>query len=254
MTDRGTRKRSDPPPNEAGKSLKNLYQMKPLILPLIATAALSLPLFANENPEKPANPSKQKVTSEDRSGGAKQSRETLARLGAWFTDAKFGVFIHFGVYSALEGEYKGRGADHHYSEWIQHAAEIPAKEYHEIAAGFNPVGFNADDWVSTFKNCGARYVVITAKHHDGFALYDSAVSKFNIVDHTPFKRDIVKELEEATHRQGLKFGVYYSHAQDWDEPDAPFLNKKNKTKQLHPELPADFKPDMDRYITKKSLP
>jgi alpha-L-fucosidase len=210
--------------------------------------------LANENPGTAAKPSKQKVASEDRGVEIKQSPETLARLDSWFTDAKFGVFIHFGVYSALEGEYKGRGTNHNYSEWIMHTAEIPAKEYHEIAAGFNPTGFNAEEWVKTFKNCGARYVVITAKHHDGFVLYNSEVSAYNIVDHTPFKRDIVKELEEATHRHGLKFGVYYSHAQDWDEPDAPYLNNKTRLEQLHPELQADFKPDMDRYIMKKSLP
>ena len=149
--------------------------MSSLILPLLAATALSLPLFADESPEKPTTSSMKDAKVEAGSEGAKQSPETLARLGSWFTDAKFGVFIHFGVYSALEGEYKGRGANHAYSEWIQHAAEIPAKEYHEIAAGFNPSEFNADEWVKTFKNCGARYVVITAKHHDGFAIYDSAV-------------------------------------------------------------------------------
>ncbi len=228
--------------------------MRSILFTLIATGVLSLPLFAKENPEKTTSSSTKDAKVEAASEGAKQSPETLARLGSWFTDAKFGVFIHFGVYSTLEGEYKGRGADHNYSEWIMHAAEIPAKEYHEIAATFNPSQFNADEWAKVFKNCGARYVVITAKHHDGFALYDSAVTDYNIVDYTPFKRDIVKELEEACHRNGLKFGVYYSQAQDWDEPDAPFLNNKNKTKQLHPELPADFKPDMDRYIMKKALP
>lgn len=80
------------------------------------------------------------------------------------------------------------------------------------------------------------------------------VSEYNIVDYTPFKRDIIKELSEACHRQGLKFGVYYSQAQDWDEPDAPYLNKRATLSDIHPDLPDDFTPDMDRYITKKSLP
>ena len=101
---------------------------------------------------------------------------------------------------------------------------------------------------------GIRYVVITSKHHDGFALFKSMVSDYNIVDYTPFKRDIIKELSEACHRHGLKFGVYYSQAQDWDEPDAPYLNKRAKLSDIHPDLPADFEPDMDRYIMKKSLP
>jgi alpha-L-fucosidase len=97
-------------------------------------------------------------------------------------------------------------------------------------------------------------VVITSKHHDGFALFKSEVSPYNIVDATPFKRDIVKELSEACHRRGLKFGVYYSQAQDWDEPDAPYLNKRVVLREIHPELPADFQPDMERYLQKKSLP
>jgi alpha-L-fucosidase len=184
-----------------------------------------------------------------------QTADSEARLEQWYKDAKFGAFIHFGVYSVLEGEYEGRGSQANYSEWIEVNAKMSTAEYHEVAKQFNPVEFDADEWVKTFKECGIRYVVITSKHHDGFALFDSMVSDFNIVDATPFKRDIIKELSEACHRQGLKFGVYYSHAQDWDEPDAPYLSpKRTKRNVLHPELPADFKPDMDRYIMKKSLP
>lgn len=154
----------------------------------------------------------------------------------------------------LEGEYEGRGNGFRYSEWIQVSAKMSADEYHNVAKQFNPVEFDADEWVKVFKDAGIRYVVITSKHHDGFALFDSMVSDYNIVDYTPFKRDIIKELSEACHREGLKFGVYYSHAQDWDEPDAPYLNKRSKRNILHPDLPADFEPDMDRYIMKKSLP
>ena len=183
-----------------------------------------------------------------------QTADSLARQESWFRDAKFGAFIHFGVYSTLEGEYEGRGSDFRYSEWIQISAKIPAKEYHQVAAKFNPVEFDADQWAKTFKNSGIRYVVITSKHHDGFALFKSMASDYNIVDATPFKRDIIKELSEACHRHGLKFGVYYSHAQDWDEPDAPYLNNRAKLRDIHPELPDDFEQDMDRYIMKKSLP
>jgi alpha-L-fucosidase len=184
----------------------------------------------------------------------KQTPDSLARQELWFRDAKFGAFIHFGVYSTLEGEYAGRGNGFRYSEWIQISAQMSAKEYHAVAKTFNPVEFNADEWAKTFKDCGIKYVVITSKHHDGFALFDSMVSDYNIVDYTPFKRDIIKELSDACHKQGMKFGVYYSHAQDWDEPDAPYLNKRCKLNVLHPDVPADFEPDMDRYITKKSLP
>ena len=184
----------------------------------------------------------------------KQTPDSEARLDKWFRNAKFGAFIHFGVYSPFAGEYKGRGAAFHYSEWLQVSAKIPAGEYHQLAAEFNPSEFDAEEWVQVFKDAGIRYVVITSKHHDGFALFKSYVSQYNIVDATPFKRDIIKELSEACHRNGLKFGVYYSQAQDWDEPDAPYLNNRAKLSDLHPELPADFKPDMERYIEKKSLP
>ncbi len=188
------------------------------------------------------------------SGDLKQGPDSEARLDKWFRDAKFGAFIHFGAYSPLAGQYKGRGTDHRYSEWIQVAAKIPANEYHQVAAQFNPSEFDAEQWVQVFKDAGIRYVVITSKHHDGFALFKSTVSPYNIVDATPFKRDIIKELCDACHRNGLKFGVYYSQAQDWDEPDAPYLNKRANVRDIHTELPADFTPDMDRYIEQKSLP
>ena len=184
-----------------------------------------------------------------------QTADSKARQALWFRDAKFGAFIHFGVYSTLEGEYQGRGSQHRYSEWIQVSGQIPAAEYYQVASQFNPSEFDADEWATTFKNCGIKYVVITSKHHDGFALFKSKVSHYNIVDFTPFKRDIIKELSEACHRQGLKFGVYYSQAQDWDEPDAPLISapKEPVRWKIHPYLIKDFKPDMDRYIWKKSI-
>lgn len=186
---------------------------------------------------------------------SQQTPDSIARKDKWFRDAKLGAFIHFGVSAQLEGEYKGRG-EWKYSEWIQVTAQIPSKEYHEVAAAFNPVDFDADEWVKTFKDCGMKYVVFTAKHHDGFALFNSQVSEYDILDHTSFKRDIVQELSEACGRHGLKFGVYYSHAQDWDEPDAPFLRPADAQLRsvIHPDLPEDFKPDTDRYIQNKSLP
>lgn len=186
--------------------------------------------------------------------GLEQTPDSLERLDKWFIDAKFGAFIHFGVYSTLEGDYKDKKVGYRYSEWIQFSAKIPATEYREIAKGFNPSEFNAEEWAKTVKDCGIKYVVITSKHHDGFALFDSDVSDYNIHDHTPFKRDLVKELCDACHAEGLKFGVYYSHVQEWDEPDAPYLNKRAKLKNFHPELPTDFTPNFENYLQKKSLP
>ncbi|CAA6696579.1 MULTISPECIES: alpha-L-fucosidase [unclassified Lentimonas] len=185
----------------------------------------------------------------------KQTPDSIARNEQWFYDAKFGAFIHFGVYSVLEGAYKGKAQGPKYAEWIWADAKISADEYREVALTFNPVNFDADEWVKIFKDNGMKYVVITSKHHDGFALYDSAVSDFNMVDATPFKRDIIKELSEACHRAGLKFGVYYSQAQDWDEPDAPvMMRRRTKMNVMHPEIPKGFKPDFDKYLQEKSLP
>jgi alpha-L-fucosidase len=185
----------------------------------------------------------------------RQTADSIARKEQWFYDAKFGAFIHFGIYSVLEGAYKGKPQGPKYAEWIWADAKISADEYREVAMTFNPIGFDAEEWVKIFKDNGMKYVVITSKHHDGFALYDSAVSDFDIMDATPFKRDIIKELSEACHRAGLKFGVYYSHAQDWDEPDAPvMMARRTRRNVMHPDLPKGFKPDFDKYLREKSLP
>ena len=223
--------------------------MKKILLSIIVPMAVSLPLHAANVPSIDTY-----KTRFDAS--LKQTPDSEARLEKWFKDAKFGAFIHFGVYSSLEGEYQGRGSQHRYSEWIQVSGQIPSAEYYQVAAQFNPSEFNADEWAKTFKESGIKYVVITSKHHDGFALFKSMVSHYNIVDFTPFKRDIIKEFSEACHRQGLKFGVYYSQAQDWDEPDAPLISARKEPARwkLHPYLNKDFQPNMDRYIMKKSLP
>ncbi|WP_442511818.1 alpha-L-fucosidase [Novipirellula sp. SH528] len=231
--------------------------MKTILFPLILLMMGIATSQAQTATKMGAEASQRNVSFEYRfPDGLEQTADSKARQSKWFHDAKFGAFIHFGVYSTLEGEYDGRGSQHRYSEWIQVSAKMTADEYHRVAAKFNPSEFDADQWAKIFKDSGIRYVVITSKHHDGFALFKSMVSDYNIVDHTPFKRDIIKELSEACHRQGLKFGVYYSQAQDWDEPDAPFIASRfdGLHKVIHPGLPVDFEPDMDRYIAKKGLP
>ncbi|EMI57239.1 alpha-L-fucosidase, partial [Rhodopirellula sallentina] len=229
--------------------------MKLFLGALLFAIISTLPVQAQTEKPKRNKSAKRNVSFEYRfPNHLQQTPDSIARQEKWFRDAKLGAFIHFGVYSTLEGEYKGRGSGFRYSEWIQISAKIPALEYHQVAARFNPTEFDANEWARTFQESGIQYVVITSKHHDGFALFQSMVSAYNIVDATPFRRDIIKELCDACHRHGLKFGVYYSHAQDWDEPDAPYLNKRAKLRDIHPDLPADFEPDMDRYISKKSLP
>lgn len=231
--------------------------MKYISQTLLIVFLAAMGSLAVETKNKTAGKTDRDLGVEERySEELKLTPESDARLDKWYRDAKFGAFIHFGVYSQLEGEYQGRGSEHRYSEWIQISAKIPREEYHQVAARFNPFDFDADEWAKIFKDSGMRYVVITSKHHDGFALFDSMVSDYNVVDYTPFKRDIIKELSEACHRQGLKFGVYYSQAQDWNEPDAPMMGPSLEKCRwdIHPDLEKDYKPDMDRYLARKSLP
>lgn len=125
----------------------------------------------------------------------------------WWHQAKFGMFIHWGLYAIL-----ARG------EWVMNREKIPVAEYAKLAERFNPVKFNADDWVRVAKEAGMKYIVITSKHHDGFAMYGSKVSPYNIVDAPPFQRDPMKELAAACAKHGIRLGFYYSEAQDWHHP------------------------------------
>jgi alpha-L-fucosidase len=137
----------------------------------------------------------------------------------WFRDAKFGMFIHWGMSSELGGLWDGKRY-YGITEWLMRRAEAMSADYKAAAPQFNPVDFDAEEWVATAKAAGARYMVITSKHHDGFAMWNSEVSDFNIVDATPFGRDPLKELTTAAQKAGLKIGFYYSQNQDWTEPDA----------------------------------
>ncbi|MBP5781369.1 MAG: alpha-L-fucosidase, partial [Clostridia bacterium] len=133
----------------------------------------------------------------------------------WFFDAKFGMMIHWGLYSLLGGEWKGeRMAE--IGEWAQEFFRIPGSEYHKLTAAFNPVYFDAEEWVCLAKKAGMKYLVFTSKHHDGFAMYHSKASAYNVFDATPFKRDPVAELAAACKKYGLKLGLYYSQDLDWE--------------------------------------
>jgi len=158
----------------------------------------------------------------------------------WFREAKFGMFIHWGLYALPAGEWNGK-TDH--GEWIQYSANIPGPEYVRLAAKFNPVKFNAAEWVSAAKDAGMKYMVVTAKHHEGFAMYDSKLTDYDIVDATPYKRDPMKELAAECARQGVKFCFYYS-VKDWHHPEYPTLYTR-RTKE-HPDGFHGFpKPDAD---------
>ena len=159
---------------------------------------------------------------------------------AWWRDARFGMFIHWGLYAVPAGTHNGKRVDG-IGEWIMNNGKIPVKEYEKYADQFNPVGFNADQWVRMARNAGMKYIVITSKHHDGFCLWDSKVTSYDVVDATPFKRDILKELAAACKKQGVKLCFYHS-IMDWHHPDAqaPFYPNYNDTKQSNPNF--------DRYV------
>lgn len=136
----------------------------------------------------------------------------------WFKSAKFGLMIHWGLYALPAGEWKGRRMDQ-IGEWAQSYFRIPLKEYEQLAKAFCPVCFDAEEWVRLAQEAGMQYIVMTAKHHEGFAMYHSKVDSFNIVDATPFGRDILAELAAACKKYGMKLGLYYSQDQDWHEPN-----------------------------------
>lgn len=184
----------------------------------------------------------------------RESRGATQNIPAWFKDGKFGMFIHWGPYSLLGGEWKGRRIEQgDIAEWIMQRFQIPVEEYRAIAAAFNPTGFDAREWVSLAKNTGMKYIIITSKHHDGFAMYDSKVSDYNIVDHTSFQRDPLRELSDACAEAGIKFCVYYSHREDWEHPFAygnfwDFQTSQTNLDTMdHPEL-------FRRYLDGKAIP
>jgi len=133
----------------------------------------------------------------------------------WWRDAKFGMFIHWGVYAVPAGTYEGRRIGG-IGEWIMNRGRIPCARYQEYAREFNPVKYDPDAWVRLAKEAGMKYIVITSKHHDGFALFDSAVTDWDIAGATPYKKDLLAPLAEACRKHGIKLGFYYSQAQDWN--------------------------------------
>jgi alpha-L-fucosidase len=144
------------------------------------------------------------------------AEERDARM-KWWREARFGMFVHWGVYSVPAGTYHGRRIGG-IGEWIMNTAKIPCAEYQQFAKQFNPVKYDADAWVRTAKDAGMKYIVITSKHHDGFAMFDSKASNWNIVKASPFGRDPLKELAAACRKHGIRLGFYYSQAQDWNNP------------------------------------
>jgi len=136
----------------------------------------------------------------------------------WWREAKFGMFIHWGIYSIPAGQWQGEDIPG-IGEWIMLRAQIPVAEYEQLAQEFNPVKYDANQIVQLAKRAGQKYIVFTSKHHDGFCMYKSAETNYNIVDGTPYGKDTLKALAEACEKEGIKLGLYYSQTQDWHHPD-----------------------------------
>ena len=172
-----------------------------------------------------------------------------ARL-AWFKQAKYGMFIHWGLYAIPAGEWKGQQSLG-LGEWIMNRSKIPVKEYEQLTKQWNPIKFNADAWVQLAQDAGMKYIVITSKHHDGFALFNSKVSPYNVVAATPFRRDILTELCAACQKRGMPLGFYYSQSQDWHEPGGA-----GNDWDFGPDQGPDGKPlkDYDGYLRGKDEP
>ena len=175
-----------------------------------------------------------------------------------YNDLKFGMFIHWGAYSTLAGTWKGKQIPG-LGEWIMYHAQIPREEFKQVCKNFNPAGFNADEWVRLAKDAGMKYIVAMTKHHEGFSMYRSKVSDFNIYDYTSFKRDPIEEIYQACQKYGIRLGLYYSHSIDWmDGGDAgqaqykiidPNFINKYAANNFDP-APVSY----ENYIEKKAKP
>ncbi|MBV8255886.1 MAG: alpha-L-fucosidase [Chitinophaga sp.] len=186
----------------------------------------------------------------------------------WWREARFGMFIHWGDYAVPAGWYKGQQVQRG-GEWIMNRAKIPVAEYQQYAKQFNPVKYDADAWVKMAKDAGMKYIVITAKHHDGFAMFKSNASKFNIVDATPYGKDVLKDLAAACKKYGVRLGFYYSQAQDWNNPGGAAARKVASEGWPNPDStkidaytaehtghwdPAQTTATMSEYIDKVAVP
>jgi alpha-L-fucosidase len=170
-----------------------------------------------------------------------ESKEDFDKRMEWWRDDKFGMFIHWGPYAVPAGIYKGKEVEG-IGEWIMNNGKIPVEEYETYARQFNPVQYDADRWVQIARDAGIKYIVITSKHHDGFALWNSKVSEYDVMDFSPIKRDLLGELKKACDKYDVKLCFYHS-IMDWHHPDAQGPH--------YPDYNTDKKknPDFDRYVS-----
>jgi alpha-L-fucosidase len=160
---------------------------------------------------------------------------------AWFKEARFGMFIHWGLYAVPAGEWEGKTT---YGEWFQLETKMPGAQYEKFAAQFNPVKFNAREWVRVAKNAGMKYIVITAKHHDGFCMFDTRLTDYNVVKATPWKHDPMKDLAAACKEAGITFCFFYYSDPDWHDADFP---ARYSQRGFHGAPNPDA--DLEKYVT-----
>lgn len=197
-----------------------------------------------------------------------QKQLTKDERMAWWREARFGMFIHWGVYAVPAGTWNGRQIGG-IGEWIMNRGKIPVADYQTIAREFNPVKYNPDEWVKMARDAGMKYIVITSKHHDGFALFKTGASKWNVVDATPYGKDLLKPLAEACRKYGIKLGFYYSQAQDWNNPGGAAARRLTKEGWANPDSviidaytkehnghwdPAQEKRSFAEYIDEVAMP
>ncbi len=210
----------------------------------IAAALLLAALLSGPAPAQTPAPSPSASPSasvDPHAGETKAQRDARMK---WWREAKFGMFIHWGLYSVLAGYYDGKPVGG-IGEWIMHSAHIPVATYADYAKQFDPEQFNADQWVSVAKAAGMKYIVLTAKHHEGFAMFPTKVDDYNINAQTPFKRDPIGEMAAACKKAGIKFGVYYSQNLDWHHPGGGTAG---------PAWDPAQKGDFDAYVRTVSAP
>lgn len=247
---------------ESGVRLKDL---RALMIGLALAVCGAWAVFAADEPStrEAGNPRDVAAIQEADKGWWTESMKMRDQRLAWWREARFGCFIHWGVYSGPGGVWNGKSSGT-YAEHLMRTQKIPLQEYKDkVVSVFDPEKFDADQWVALIKGAGMKYVIITAKHHDGFAMWPSDVNKYNIRDMTKFKRDPMRELCDACRRNGIRFGFYYSHAFDWEDPNAPgndwdYQNPGGDRKlfggadwyDVHPEIV----PRVQKYVDGKAIP
>ncbi len=187
----------------------------------------------------------------------------------WWHEARFGMFIHWGIYALYAGQYNGHEQARGGAEWIMNRCKIPVTEYRERAKEFNPENYDPDEWVRMAKEAGMKYLIITSKHHDGFALFESDASDWNVVDATPYGKDLLKPLAKACRKYGIRLGFYYSQAQDWTNPGGAVARKVMSEGWPNPDSaridmftaenqghwdPIQMTSTFDEYIDKVAVP